>query len=386
MEILKISYTIWRKHGDIWYCRVRQPGTKCFDVNLHTTDRSQAEAFIRLRKAELELYNSYVRMGEDVPDDVARKLLRRDSPSLPQKGPSKAPELLTSAMDGWEKDLRRRGLREASITSYMKQVALTVPSGATLAEVTRSNVRVWLSKHDHLKSASRKLYSVALREFAKYLINERGLPTEILLNWPMTKVEQEEKGYLTIQQVAKVINCVRCTDKIAEQSYKAYFWFLFVTGARQREAGLLEWKDIVQGSIVLRAENTKSGVSRRVPVEPRVLEMVMRLPHDSQLVFSHIAPSQPRRYAVLARAAKEAGVQTKTGLHTLRHSASMYLYAHCSDIKLVSQMLGHSPAVALKYYQSSREDDQMREVVSKSLGTEILLPDSMDELIKAGLW
>ena len=90
MNTLKISYTVWAKHGDNLYCRVRQRGEKPLDVNLHTKDRAQADAFVRLRQKELELYNSYILAGEPVPEDVARKLLRRGTPEIQQKGPSKS--------------------------------------------------------------------------------------------------------------------------------------------------------------------------------------------------------------------------------------------------------------------------------------------------------
>lgn len=380
MELLKISYTIWKKHGDNLYCRVRQPGTKPLDVNLHTTDKVKAEAFIKLRRSELEMYNSYILAGEAVPEDVANKLLRRGAPAV-----GAGPAVTTlKAMDEWEAHLRRIGRREATVESYLKNVRLTIPSDVPVSSYTKKSLAQYLAKHDQLRSASRKMYSVCVREFVKFCIGEYGLDNGLLDNWQFVKVETVERGFLTIQQVAKVIQCVQCEDKIAEQNYRAYFWFLFCTGARQREAGLVEWRDIVDGSVVFRAENTKGNKTRTVPLESRVLDMVNRLPHDGKLVFNHIAPTQPGRYSVFAKAVRRAGVP-KSGLHTLRKSASTYLYAHCSDIKLVSQMLGHSPAVALQYYQASREADQLRDVVDKSLGSEILLPDNMDELIDAGL-
>lgn len=382
MKPLKISYTYYAKYKDHLYCRVRQTGSKTFDVNLHTTDKVVAENFVKLRRSELELYNRYVLAGETVPDDVANKLLRRGAPAVEN---SSGPAVTTmKAMDDWEAHLRRIGRREATVESYLKNVRLTIPSDVPVSSYTKKSLAQYLAKHDQLRSASRKMYSVCVREFVKFCIGEYGLDNGLLDNWQFVKVETVERGFLTIQQVAKVIQCVQCEDEIAEQNYRAYFWFLFCTGARQREAGLVEWRDIVDGAVVFRAENTKGNKTRTVPLERRVLDMLNRLPHDGKLVFNHIAPTQPGRYSIFAKAVRRAGVP-KSGLHTLRKSASTYLYAHCSDIKLVSQMLGHSPAVALQYYQASREADQLRDVVDKSLGNEILLPDRMDELIDAGL-
>ena len=63
----------------------------------------------------------------------------------------------------------------------------------------------------------------------------------------------------------------------------------------------------------------------------------------------------------------------------------MYLYARCKDIKAIGQMVGHSAAVSLTYYQASRESDELRNIVQKAYESETMIPSAMDELIKAGL-
>lgn len=383
MDTLKISYTIWKKHGDNLYCRVRQAGVKPLDVNLHTTEQSVAEAFVRLRRKELEIYNSYILMNEEVPTDIANKLLRRGS-AIAQKGTPKAVSLLTSALDGWEQELRLRGKRPATIATYQKQVRLVIPEGSTTADFTARNVQAWLTKFADRKTATKKAYSVSLREFAKHLVRQHGIDSAILDNWQYTKVQQEERGYWSMQDIANIIGHVKCMDKLAEQSYIAYFWFLGTTGARQGEAGAIEWRDLKDGSVTIRAENNKSNKSRTIPLDTRILDMLYRLPHDSKLVFSHIASGQAGRFAVLAKAIKRAGAPSG-GLHTFRHSVSMMMYKATNDIKATAQYLCHSEGTALKYYQASRQSDELRSVVDKTFSGEILLPDNMDELIKNGL-
>lgn len=384
MDTLKISYSVWKKHGNNLYCRVRQAGVKPLDVNLHTTEQSVAEAFVRLRRKELEIYNSYILSGEDVPADISAKLLRRGGPAIAQKGTSGPVSLLTTAMDEWEQELRLRGKRPATIATYQKQVRLVIPEGSTTADFTARNVQAWLTKFADRKTATKKAYSVSLREFAKHLVRQHGIDSAILDSWQYTKVQQEERGYWSMQDIANIISHVRCKDKLAEQSYIAYFWFLGTTGARQGEAGAIEWRDIKDGAVTIRAENNKSNKSRTLPLDPRILDMLNRLPHDGKLVFSHIAGGQAGRYAVLAKAIRRAGAPAG-GLHTFRHSVSMMMYKATSDIKATAQYLCHSEGTALKYYQSSRQSDELRSVVDKTFGSQILLPDSMDELIKAGL-
>lgn len=381
MDTIKISYTIWKKHGDNLYCRVRQANVKPLDVNLHTTDQAKAEAFVRLRRQELELYNSYVLMGEPVPEDVERKLLRRGNHTA---NTSKQTPTLRKCLDEFELDLRRKGSREQTIATYTREIRLTADLDLTLADFTSVNVRKWLSKHDHCKTSTRKGYSVALREFAKYLVNHEGLDPKVLINWPMVKVLSEEKSFWTLQQMYRIIENIKCQDPVCEEAMKAYCWVMATCGSRQGETGELKWSDLKDGCLTYRAETTKNNKTRRVPLDMRVADMLYKLPRKGDRIFWAIPDDQAGRYAVVAKAVKRAEAP-HGGLHTFRHSASMLLYARCRDIKAVAQLLGHSESVALKYYQSAREAEELRGVVAKAFGDEVMIPNAMDELIKAGL-
>lgn len=384
---LKISYTIWNKHGDNLYCRVRQAGQKPLDVNLHTKDKAQAEAFVKLRQRELELYNSYILAGEPVPEDVARKLLRRGTPAIAQKGPSKASVSLRVCLDSWEADMRRRGLREQSISSYMRAMAVTVPKDALLSDVDSKHVVEWLATHDHCKSATRRLYSVALREFVRYLSRDNKELTSLLVDWPvMVRAQSAEKGFWTMSQMAKVISSIHCVKPEVEEAMKVYCWVMATIGSRQGETALLEWRDYKDGCLIFRSENTKCNKTRLCPLDRRVAEMLERLRKDakSDLIFEDIPRTQPSRHQIVKYAVQKAKVPHGS-LHTFRHSASMYLYAHCHDLKAVSQLLGHSEQTALKYYQASRQGEDLRELVDNAYKSEILLPDAFDDLVKAGL-
>lgn len=384
MKPLKISYTYYAKYKDHLYCRVRQAGVRTMDVNLHTTDKVVAENFVKLRRSELELYNRYVLAGEPVPEDVSNKLLRRGSPALAEKGTSKPLQLLAGAMDGWEQDMRLRGKRQATIDTYEKQVRIVVPAGATTADFTLENVHAWLTQFSDKKTATKKAYSVSLREFGKYLVRHHGVDSAILDGWPMTKVFQEEKGYWTLAQMYHIIESIKCKDKAQEASMKAYCWLMATTGARQGEAGMLKWSDFHDNTITFRAETTKSNKTRRVPLDMRIVEMLLRLPRKNQFIFADIPSSQAGRYAIVAKAVRRCNAP-HGGLHTFRHSASMLLYSKCRDIKAVAQLLGHSEAVALRAYQAARQSEELQHIVDKTFSDENMIPSTMDELIKAGL-
>lgn len=383
---LKISYTTYIKNPSRpsarYYARVREHG-KVRDIDLGTKVKAVAEAWVALRRDELKRYNAYILCGEEVPEDLSNKLVRVST--IAQKGTSKAILNLTKAIDEFELDCRRRGLRERTVMAYVRNLRQLIPSEATLADFTRDNVLKWLAAYDHLKSNTRKFYSVSLRELAKFLIARYDLDPRILTNWVMTKVETAERGYWKMHEMYHIIEAIECRDKVMEAQFKVYCWLLASCGMRQGEAALIRWGDVKDdGSIVLRAENTKSRKTRVVPLDRRVYEMLLRMPREGDLVFSAIPNSQAGRFSVLSKAIAKSHMP-KGGLHTFRHSASMYLYAHCQDLKAVSQLLGHSPETAMKYYQASRQADELRAMVDSAYAEENMIPNAMDELIKAGL-
>lgn len=381
MEPLKISLCVYLKNPDrknsSYYARMRKDG-KTTDIPLHTKDRGVAESWVRLRRSEIQHYNDCCILGEEPPAGLLSKL------KIAQKGTSKAVLTLTKAIDEFELDCRRRGLRERTVMAYVRNLRQIVPTDASFADFTRDNVLKWLAAYDHLKSATRKFYSVSLRELAKFLVSRYDLDPRILTNWVMTKVDKVEKGYWRMNEIYQIIEAVECRDKVMQEQIKVYFWMMATAGSRQGETALIRWGDIKDGCVTFRAETTKNNKTRVVPLDRRVLEMLERMPHEGERVFSAIPNSQAGRFSILSKAIKKSNMP-KGGLHTFRHSASMYLYAHSQDLKAVSQLLGHSPETAMQYYQASRQTDELRNLVDSAYESETMIPSTMDELIKAGL-
>ena len=389
-EHIRISYSCYIKNKNRpsarYYARVRESG-HVRDIDLATTNKSVADAWVQLRRSEVERYNQYLTLGEEVPAELEQKIVRVNPHSFAQKGPSKASVSLRVCLDSWEADMRRRGLREQSISSYMRAMAVTIPHEALLSDVDSKHVVEWLSKHDHCKSATRRLYSVALREFYKFLSREYGLSKDLVLDWPvMVRAESQTKGHWTMQQMASIINHVQCVDKETERQFKSYLWVLATVGSRQGETGLLEWRDFRDGCLVFRAENTKGKRTRVCPLDTRIAEMLNKLPKGGPYdkIFTAIPKSQPSRYQMLKYAIRRAGVP-RGGLHVFRHSVCMLMYSTSTDIKATAQYLGDSEQTALKWYTATRESDDLRALVNKTYKSEILLPDAFDDLVKAGL-
>lgn len=381
MEQIRITVCAYLKNAHKlkkpnYYARIKH-GDKVRDVPLHTSSKDVAEAWVRLRRSEIQKYNDYVLAGETPPPYLLDKVL--SEPRMVRD----VPLLVRDAFDGWEAALRRTGHRPATIDCYTRAFRNCMDFAKPLSEVNEQYLNEALRKHDALKSNTRKHYTVTLREWVKFCVKEYGMRRELIDCFTFVKVQQEERGFWTMPQIRKMIDCIECKDKAVTDCYKAWCWLMATTGARQGESALLEWSDIRGRTITFRAETTKSNKSRTVPMPIGVAELIGKLPKESKMVFHYLGRTQASRYSVVARAVEKAGIP-KGSLHTLRHSASMYLYSKIGDIKLVSQILGHSPAVALQYYSKTREVDSVSNAVDLAYEEENLLPSSMESLMEEG--
>ena len=388
MDPIKVSICVYLKNPNrpnaSYYARMRKDG-RTTDIPLKTKDRAVAETWVHLRRDEIRRYNEYILVGENPPADLLQKIPIGTSP-VAQKGHSKPAFTLRACLDSWEADLRRRSFSNRTIRTYTTNVSYVLKDlSVSVSTLTPETVRRQMTEHDDIKASTRRCYFMAYKEFLRYCIKHYGISMEVLEEIPKIHQTQTDRPYWTVQEVRRIIDNVHCKSKLVEDSYKAWFWFLFTTGCRQFEGGAVTWDDISNDGIVtFRASTTKGNKARRVPLDWRILEMINRLPRKSKLVFHYIHTTQPMRFHVLAQAIKAAGVK-HGGLHSFRHSCSMLMYKATTDIKATADMLGHSPATALKFYQASRSPDQLREIVNKTFEDQNLLPSPMDRLIEADL-
>lgn len=391
---IKISYSVYIKNpkrpSAHYYARVREPNQPVYDVDLKTKSKAQAEAWVKLRRSEVEMVNAKILLGEPVSDEQMRSLVRHCNRYASDK-PTKT-ATVREVLDEWERHLRRTGKRETTIATYLRAVkAIFSPVYPDpINTITETKIVDLLAQHDGLRSTSRKNYSVVAHEVMKYAVNKYDLNPKLVNAPPLVKVETVEKPYWKPWQVAKIIEAVKCKDKIREKVAKAYYWFLYCTGCRNTEAYNLLWTDLnhvdpVTVYVTVRAELTKTNKTRRIPLDWRIARMLSQLPREGSRIFASVPPSQSGRYSILAKAIKASGMPAG-GLHTFRHSFCMLAYSKSEDIKAVSEIAGHSPEVGLAYYQSTRQQDRLRETMDKTFENENTLPSPIDELVKEGLW
>lgn len=386
---LKISYSTYIKNPSRpsahYYGRVREKGQPVMDVDLKTKEKSVAEAWARLRKSEVERYNEYVLCGEKVPEELESRIVRRRMPILAPERHRGGSISIRGAVDSWESVLKLRGLSSRTVTMYTKTMSYLFPDMSyTVDRIDTQVIRDTVARQSNIKASTRHSYFVVLVEFIKYASRYYGMPMELKDEIPKVKQIHTDQPYWSLQEIAKIIENVKCKTEEQTECYKAYFWFLALTGCRQHEGGAVEWSDIRNRCVTFRAVNVKNGHSRIVPLDWRLIDMLSKLPKTSKYVFDAIHPSQAGRFTVLAKAVRKSGVRWG-GLHSFRRSCSMLMYAKTSDIKGTAEILGHGPGTALRYYQATRGVDTLTNLVEQTFADERWIPDAMDRLIENGL-
>lgn len=344
------KYSIVQKNktraGAPWYLRVRDGGRIIEELHLHTKDQ---------REAELELMKVKVAESEGVEQPL-------DALSVRRKAGVDGVVSSIRIFDGWEQKLRLDGLRETSISRYTRCARYALRD-CPLGALTPDRVRTVMAGTVGLSGSGRRGYANSLRSLFRYMGRhdlEDALPVKI-------RVDETEKPSWTREQMAQIVMEVNSNTASRTLQYREYFTVMSQVGSRQSETWALKWKDLAddghgEGCLRFRGEITKSRKERIVPIGFELyaaLEARRGNPEDR--IFDLLPDCQATRFSVLQRALKRLGLPGN--LHTFRHSVSRMLYRKTTDIKAVSQLLGHSPQVALKYYQESRGVDELRKLV-----------------------
>jgi integrase len=345
-----MTYTIVQKQKDKtnanWYLRVREGGRTVMEIHLHTKDRKEAEA---------ELMRVKLAASEGLPDPTDALMVRKKAGSANIPGNVRI-------FDAWEERMRVDGLRESSIKRYTRTARYALrdfPVGA----LTADQVKTVMARTVNLTGSARRSYANALANLFRFMKRHdlvEALPRKI-------KVDERSQPIWSRAEMEEIIMEVNSDTAERTLQYREYFTLMSQVGSRQSETWELKWKDLFDdgkgnGCIRFRGEITKSRKERTVPISFELYaQLEARRGNPEERIFNLLPDQQATRYCVLARALKRLGL--KGNLHSFRRSVSEILYRSCQDIKAVSQLLGHSPQVALKYYQKNRTVDELRNLV-----------------------
>lgn len=236
----------------------------------------------------------------------------------------------------------------------------------TLSDSVQKSIRCVLNQI--LKSASRK-YSIPMINLDVPPLPQIHKPVEIL-----TRGEQA---------------CLFSALYYETDIFKMAVILCFYTGLRLGELCGLKWSDIDFTNKILRVSRTvqrlyvegqenktalietmpKSEFSNReIPLPDNVLELLSRFQNEEEYVFGGHKPVEPRtmqnRFRKLTR---EAGLQDKN-FHILRHTFATNCVEEGTDVKSLSEILGHSDVrITLNRYVHPSMETKRRHIDALSV-------------------
>jgi integrase/recombinase XerD len=183
---------------------------------------------------------------------------------------------------------------------------------------------------------------------------------------------------LPYDDVAAIIEAAGDLDTPTGLRDRALVEVLYGTGTRISEAVGLDVDDVDldERSLLVTGKGSKQ---RLLPVgEPAAaaIDAYLVRGRPALAVLGRVGPrlflnsrggplSRQSAYAIVAQAARRAGVRRAIGPHTLRHSYATHLLQGGADVRVVQELLGHASVTTTQIY-TLVTPDALREVYATS--------------------
>lgn len=277
-----------------------------------------------------------------------------------------APLAISTTFNDFLVDRELRGCRLPTMAFYREEVGIFVKWGDqvglhTLEEIFPDILRAYFL---HLGNQ---------RNPSGVRINYGAIKTFLLWAWaeyemagtcPIQKVvvsrsDTDPKPGIPLQEVKKLI------DACKEKRDRAIILFLLDTGIRRRELTVLNVGDLVNDTIHLSPDGTKTGKARVafISLETRkAMRAYFRERKNLKTDSPLFATKNEKRLAVsglrqiIRRLCLAAGIQ-EVGLHDFRRTFALESLRAGADVVSVSRLLGHTSLETTKRYLAQVDDD-----------------------------
>jgi len=154
----------------------------------------------------------------------------------------------------------------------------------------------------------------------------------------------------------------------ARRVMSALVELLLITGARVGELLALRWSDTQGG--YMRFVQTKTGYPRRIPITPRMAELLASLPRRGDFVFPRRGDRGRGRqnpWWGLTQLLRFAGIDTgDVCVHTLRHTALSRMMEAGFDTRTIMDISGHRRMEMLQRYTHPTEQRKLDALATRS--------------------
>lgn len=262
-----------------------------------------------------------------------------------------------------------KGLSVNTIAAYERDISDYIQFLETnyelkfMAQVRKEHLQNYILRLKRLKlvpkSISRKLSSI--RSFHNYLIIEKELSENLVLQIPKPKTAKSLPVVLNIEEIERLLAVSEASDEPLNLRNRAMLELAYGAGLRVSELIGLNIEDLHLNMSLVRIIG-KGNKERIVPLGEEsvaalrnyLINSRMKLvPLDKEALFLNNTGKRISRvgfFKLIKSMAKKAGIEKPISPHTLRHSFATHLLENGADLRAVQELLGHEDIMTTENY------------------------------------
>jgi len=258
----------------------------------------------------------------------------------------------------------------ASEAFHLKAIESHFGSDTIIQNIDRASVEDFVKARQETPTRHGRPRSGATvnREFAAFrcmfnrAVNWGLLERNPVVGIKMMRDSNRRTRFLTVEEARRLLDS-------SSAHLRPILLCALETGMRRGEILKLRWPDIDLARRLIYVGQTKTGISRHVPVSSRLMDLFKRLPR--RIDCDHLFAGIPRFGKVaqpfhdvrssFERACKEAKV-ANFRFHDLRHTAASHMVMAGVPLKTVAEILGHTTTAMTERYSHLLPEHKLKAV------------------------
>ena len=237
----------------------------------------------------------------------------------------------------------------------------TMPTRRQAKLWSADQAAAWWRERAKAMSPQRANNALAMAKRVGQEILDQGLrldnPAANLKRVPIPKTELNVPSPGVMDQI---IQDIRAQGKAWSNQSSSFVAFLAFSGCRLSQAKALTWSDISKDWVSFQGgvQGAKGADWRRLPINPRLAEVIQELRQDNPCQGPVFTMAKPRD--ALWNACDRLGLE-RMRIHDLRHFFATWAIESGVDVPTVSRWLGHKDggALVLRTYGHLRDDHSL---------------------------
>ncbi len=295
---------------------------------------------------------------------------------------------IDAAIEAYLLHLRvERGLAPATLRAYAGDLAGFAADPAVAAGWTTSTeptTRYLAGAAGILRPTSLRRRAAAIRGFYRFAYGDEFIERDLAARIDLPRPSRRLPEALDIAETVAVLEAAGGADpdRPVHVRDRALLELLYAAGLRISEALGLERDDLSLDGAFVRVIG-KGDRERLVPVGDEALAWLRRYletVRPAWLALHHVDPvrggplflsahgrrlGRQQAWAVVRRAAEQAGLAERVSPHTFRHSFATHLLAGGADLRVVQELLGHASISTTQLY-THLTGERIREVYARA--------------------